>query len=56
MQEIYKTPVVALDWEDLLEEGMTTTPIFLPGESHGQGSLVSCRLWGCTESDTGDAT
>ena len=27
------------------------TPVFLPGESQGQGSLVSCRLWGCTESD-----
>ena len=23
------------------------TPAFLPGESQGQGSLVSCRLWGC---------
>ena len=27
------------------------TPVFLPGESQGQGSLVSCRLWGRTESD-----
>ena len=26
------------------------TPVFLPGESQGRGSLVSCRLWGCTES------
>ena len=25
------------------------TPVFLPGESQGQGSLVGCRLWGCTE-------
>ena len=24
----------------------------LPGESQGQGSLVGCRLWGRTESDT----
>ena len=32
------------------------TPIFLPGESQGQRSLVGCRLWGCTESDTTDAT
>jgi len=23
------------------------TPVFLPGESQGQGSLVGCRLWGC---------
>ena len=27
------------------------TPVFLPGESQGQGSLVRCRLWCCTESD-----
>ena len=28
------------------------TPVFLPGESQGQGSLVGCRLWGRTELDT----
>ena len=32
------------------------TPVFLPGESQGWGSLVGCRLWGRTESDTTDAT
>ena len=32
------------------------TPVFLPGESQGQGSLVGCCLWGCTESDTTEAT
>ena len=32
------------------------TPVFLPGESLGWGSLVGCRLWGCTESDTTEAT
>ena len=32
------------------------TPVFLPGESQGQGSLVGCRLWGLTESDTTEAT
>ena len=32
------------------------TPVFLPGESQGQESLVSCHLWGRTESDTTDAT
>ena len=26
------------------------TPVFLPGESQGQGSLVGCHLWSCTES------
>ena len=25
------------------------TPVFLPGESQGLGSLMGCRLWGCTE-------
>ena len=28
------------------------TPVFLPGESQRRGSLVSCHLWGHTESDT----
>ena len=28
------------------------TPVFLPGESQGRGSLVGCRLWGLTESDS----
>ena len=32
------------------------TPVFLPGESQGRGSLVSCRLWGRTESDTTKVT
>ena len=31
-------------------------PVFLPGESQGRGSLVGCRLWSCTESDTTEAT
>ena len=28
------------------------TPVFLPGESQGRGSLLGCRLWGRTEWDT----
>ena len=32
------------------------TPVFLLGESQGWGSLVGCRLWGRTESDTTEAT
>ena len=32
------------------------TAVFLPGESQGRGSLVGCRLWGCTESDRTEAT
>ena len=32
------------------------TPVFLPGESQGQRSLVGCRLWGRTELDATEAT
>ena len=32
------------------------TPVFLPGESQVQGSLVGCRLWGRTESDMAEVT
>ena len=31
---------------------MATTPVFLPGESHGQRSLVGYSPWGRKESDT----
>jgi len=31
-------------------------PVFLPGESQGQESLVGCHLWGHTESDMTEAT
>ena len=29
-----------------------STPVLLPGKSHGQRSLVGCSPWGCKESDT----
>ena len=32
------------------------TPVFLPGESQGWGSLVGCRPWGRTDSDMTEAT
>ena len=35
--------------EDPLEVGLATH--FLPGESHGQRSLVGYSPWGCKESD-----
>ena len=28
------------------------TPVFFPGKSHGQRSLVGYSPWGCKESDT----
>ena len=39
-----------------LEKEVVTHSRFLPGESRGRGSLVGCRLWGRTESDTTDET
>ena len=39
-----------------LEKEMATTPVFLPGESQGRGSLVGRHLWGRTESDTTEVT
>ena len=32
------------------------TPVFLPGEFHGQRSLVGYSPWGCKESDMTEAT
>ena len=32
------------------------TPVFLPGESQGWGSLVGCHLWGHTELDMTEVT
>ena len=42
--------------EGFMELVAVSLPVFLPGESQGQGSLVGCCLWGCTESDTTEAT
>ena len=50
------------DWDLTVAQTMNwrrkwqPTPVFLPGESQGRGSLVGCRLWGRTGSDTTEAT
>ena len=44
-------PVQSLGQEHPLEEGMATTFIILPGESHGQRSLVGYSPWGHQEFD-----
>ena len=49
MQE---TQVRSMGQEDPLEKGMQPTPVFLPGESHGQRSLTAYSPWGCKELDT----
>ena len=48
MQE---TQVQSLGREDPLEKEWQPTPVFLPGESRGQRSLVGYSLWGRKESD-----
>ena len=40
------------DLEDSLEKGMGTTPLFLPGEFHGQRSLAGYSPWGRKELNT----
>ena len=47
-----ETQVRFLSLEDPLEKEMATTPVFLPGESHGWRSQVGYSPWGCKESDT----
>ena len=44
MQEMQETRVQYLVQEDLLEEAWQPTPVFLPGESHGQRSLAGYSL------------
>ena len=45
-----------LHWRMHWRRKWQPTPVFLPGESWGRGSLVGCHLWGRTESDTTEAT
>ena len=40
MQEMQETTVPSLGQEGPLEEGIATTPVFLPGKSRGQRSLA----------------
>ena len=41
-----QTWVQSLGWEDPQRRAWQPTPVFLPGESHGQRSLASYSLWG----------
>ena len=44
--------VQCLGWEDLLEKGMATHSMFLPGKSQGSRSLVGYNSWGPQGSDS----
>ena len=52
----FNFPLSLKDFKFLWRRKWQPTPVFLPGESQGRGSLVGCRLWGRTESDTTEAT
>ena len=58
--EAYLTDLVSLlnqpAREKMQRRRWHPTPELLPGKSQGWGSLVSCCLWGRTESDTTEAT
>ena len=47
-----ETRVRSLGREDPWKMKWLPTPVFLPGESHGQRSLVDYSPWGRKESDT----
>ena len=47
-----ETLVRFLSQVDPQEKEMAIHPVFLPGKSHGQRSLVGCSPWGYKESDT----
>ena len=46
-----ETQFQSLDLEDPLEKDIATTPVFLPGKSHGQRSLVGYSPWHHKELD-----
>ena len=48
---MWETRVRALGQEDLLVKGMVLAPLFLPGKSHGQRSLMGYSPWGHKEVD-----
>ena len=53
---VQETQVPSLGREDPLEKEMQPTPVFLPGESDGQKSLVGYNPRGHKESDTTEVT
>ena len=47
-QKTFTSALLTMKWQP--------TPVFLTGESQGQGSLVGFHLWGCTQLDMTEAT
>ena len=51
LPEMQETQVRSLGQEILWRKKWQPTPVFLPGESHGQRSLAGYSPWGHKESD-----
>ena len=49
---MWETWVQSLSQEDPLRREWQPTPVFLPGEFHGQRGLEGYNPWGCKELDT----
>ena len=56
MQKTEETWILSPGWEDPREEEMASTPVFLPGESHGERSLVGYSPSSRKESDMTEMT
>ena len=57
MQETQEAWVQSLGWEDPpSRRKWQPTPVLLPGESHGQRSLVGYSLWVCKRVGDGGET
>ena len=56
MQKTQEMRVQSLGQEESLEVGMQPTPVFLPGESHGQRKLAGYSPWDHKESDMTEVT
>ena len=54
MQEPQERQVWSLGQEYPRRRKWQPTPVFLPGKSHGQRSLVGYSLWGRKETDTNE--
>ena len=51
MQETQEAGVQSLGQEDPLRRKWQSTPVFLPGEPHGQRNLAGYSPWVCKELD-----
>ena len=58
LEEGMATPSTILAWSGKIpwRRKWQLTPVFLPGESHGQRSLAGYSPWDYKESDTTEAT